>query len=165
MRTKIRQKVTLQFWRFFHMGHTYRVMLLCKTRFAKLYSLHVGTAQQLENEFCNLRPTLIPIDQPSYRHFPYYVTLYRCGGSDGYISPRYRACTPATSEEIKIKVRNLETSQFTEVIETNHTSCKPGCANKKEMCDTEMQVWNEQSCSCECRYPDGPPEACPERFK
>ena len=127
-----------------------------------------GTAQELttlENEFCNLRSTIIAIDQPSYRHFPYYVTLYRCGGSDGFTSPRYRTCVPATTKDVRIKVKNLETGEFTEIIEKNHTSCKPGCANKKAMCDTEMEAWSEQACRCECRYPNGPPQACPARFK
>ncbi|CAB3983760.1 Hypothetical predicted protein [Paramuricea clavata] len=130
--------------------------------------LRTGAAQEvieLKNELCNPRSTIIPIDQPSYRHFPYYVTLYRCGGSDGYTSPRYRTCVPATTKDVRIKVRNLDTSEFAEIIEKNHTSCKSACANNKAMCDAEMEAWNEQACRCECRYPDGPPQACPARFK
>ena len=149
------------------MAQKYRVRLLLQDSICnlRLYSLHLGTALQLENEFCDLRPILHPIDQPSYRYFPYIVTLYRCGGSDGYISLRYRTCTPATSEKVRISVRNLERGGFSEITVTNHISCKSGCTNEKEMCDTEMEAWNDMLCICECKYPNGPPQACPAQFK
>ena len=72
---------------------------------------------------------------------------------------------PATYDEIKIKLHNLENGQLTEINEKNHTSCKAGCTNKKELCDTQMETWDENSCACKCKYPDGPPGGCPVKFK
>ncbi|XP_028400537.1 vascular endothelial growth factor C-like [Dendronephthya gigantea] len=129
---------------------------------------HTGTAKVLtagDNEYCRPRPILISIDHPSYQYFPFFISLYRCGGSYNLNSPRASTCIPATIEDVTIRAQSLLKGQIKEFPEKNHTSCKRGCANKKEMCDKQMQVWNEKTCVCECKYPDGPPEPCPARFR
>lgn len=134
----------------------------------RFYFFLSGTAQEitnLRNEGCRIRPTLVAIDHPSYRRYPYYVTLYRCGGTVSFISPRFKTCVPKTAQDIKIRATNLETGEPVVIDEKNHTSCKDGCTNSKAMCDTEMEYWHEEKCRCECKYPNGPPTPCPARFK
>ena len=119
----------------------------------------------MPNEDCRPRPTLIAIGSPSFLFFPYYVTLHRCSGSIGYISPVAKTCVPDTTQVVRIRVNNLIRGGKQVLTKNNHTSCKPECTDKKEMCDEELEEWNEATCSCECKYPSGPPVPCPARFK
>ncbi|XP_046841524.1 uncharacterized protein LOC124435565 [Xenia sp. Carnegie-2017] len=118
-----------------------------------------------DNEFCGPKPTLISIDHPSYRHIPYYVTLYRCGGSVNYQSPSFKICAASKICDVSIQLRNLDTDQRKTIVEKNHTSCAPQCANNKSMCNLVLEEWNSRECTCDCKFPNGPPEPCPTRFK
>lgn len=102
--------------------------------------------------------TTVAIDEPSHRFYPYYIQLYQCQGSWNFESPNIKQCVATHSEPVKLTVYNtMRNWEVTEVTVRNHTSCAAKCKSNASQCDSQVQVWNDQSCKCKCLFQSSPP--------
>lgn len=120
----------------------------------------LGNAARVNNEFCRPRPTLVPIDNPDFKYFPYFVKLHRCGGSCDNIQPSVQSCIPLEYNEVSVTVQVVDTSEMRTIKEKNHTHCGCECVLSPEDCDFELEDWKPDTCQCKCRYSDAPPVPC-----
>lgn len=118
--------------------------------------------QGLQNVGCG-RPheTVVALD-PNHIYFPFFVKLHRCVGL-GHIHPfSFRHCVPESSgyEELNIEVYTKESDfkNTTTIKVQNHTSCVHECVAKAIDCHSSVEDWDEDDCTCQCRYPNGPPK-------
>lgn len=120
-----------------------------------------GTVAKLENQVCKPRPVLVEVSQPNDAttfRYPFYVTLYRCMGSCG-ANPFLARCGAAEIEPLQLRVAQIgwgnkqnEVSKSAKIVLLpvhNETRCNCECKNKVEGCN-RFQVWEENSCRCEC---------------
>lgn len=121
----------------------------------------------MDNEYCRARPTLVALDHPTYRFFPYFVMLHRCGGSCGTSQPTIRECVATEYNEVEIHVYIQSLGQTKKIKERNHTKCGHSCVAKPEDCNPKYQIWNEGNCKCECLFNNSDPPAgsCPVDHK
>ena len=110
--------------------------------------------------------TVVAVDSPAHRYYPFFVKLHRCLGSASLISPLIQHCVPKTSEELTVQVYSFGHSPSTITVR-NHTQCEPACVRTPDECDFTVEDWVENQCACKCKYPDGPPKelACKENFR
>ena len=127
---------------------------ITKWLFFSLYIVHV------ENEYCRPRPTLVAIDNPSYKFFPYFINLHRCGGSCDKIQPSVLSCVPTRSTEVPVTVQVVGTKRWTKISMQNHTSCGCECTLSPSQCDPIWENWKPDLCQCRCKYGDKPPKPC-----
>ena len=112
--------------------------------------------------------TVVALDPSNHAYYPFYVKLHRCMGSKGALSPKVRRCVPSGFEELNIPVYEpAKNYKRTNLLVKNHTSCTDECVASPEMCNLVLEKWDEESCTCQCMYPDEPPKehACKERFR
>lgn len=112
--------------------------------------------------------TVVALDPSNHAYYPFYVKLHRCMGSKGALSPNVRRCVPSGFEELNIPVYEpAKNYKRTNLLVKNHTSCTDECVASPEMCNLVLENWDEESCSCQCMYPDEPPKehACKKRFR
>ena len=112
--------------------------------------------------------TVVALDPSNHAYYPFYVKLHRCMGSKGALSPKVRRCVPSGFEELNILVYEpAKNYKRTNLLVKNHTSCTDECVASPEMCNLVLEKWDEESCTCQCMYPDEPPKehACKERFR
>ena len=112
---------------------------------------------------CRPRKVLIPLDDPHYQYFPFYIETHRCSGRCATLSPKTHECVAVTSNNISGNVFDVSTKTIKAVTIQNHTSCGCECVTKAEDC-TKNQLFDKSTCSCTCKYGDQPPTPCPERF-
>ncbi|XP_068679713.1 uncharacterized protein [Montipora foliosa] len=96
--------------------------------------------------------TTVPVDALQHRYFPYFVTLHRCQGSVKALNPQNVECVATVQRELKITVRSTKTWTETELRVMNHTTCGPACKTKPTECLQKVQIWNPDTCACECLY-------------
>ncbi|XP_031558273.1 vascular endothelial growth factor D-like [Actinia tenebrosa] len=115
---------------------------------------------------CDSRPTVVRVDEPQYRYYPFFVTLNRCDGSCS-THPGNQACKPIEEEEVKIELFHTSRNEAAQVVMTNHTRCKCKCVASFDSCHLELESWDPDNCRCICRYPHGPPQdlACKPGFR
>ena len=122
----------------------------------------------LSNIFCNVpQEEVIAIDPPNHGYYPFFVKLHRCAGSNGLISPSVQKCVATRFTEFPLTVHSISSDEVRTVTLTNHTGCGAECVTRPTQCDLEVQDWNENTCSCVCKYPDGPPQhkTCKDGFR
>lgn len=120
----------------------------------------LGHAVRVSNEFCRPRPTLVPIDNPEFKFFPYFVKLHQCGGSCDHIQPSVKSCIPLEDNEVSVTVQMVGTSEMRVIKVKNHTRCGCECVHGPENCDFELEEWKPDLCQCQCRNRDRPPVPC-----
>lgn len=120
----------------------------------------LGNSVHVENEYCRPRPTLVAIDKPNYKFFPYFINLHRCGGSCKKIQPSVRSCVPTQYTEVPVTVQVVGTKQWIEISMRNHTSCGCECTLSPSQCDPIWENWKPDLCQCRCKYGDKPPKPC-----
>lgn len=120
----------------------------------------LGNSVEVNNEFCKPRPTLVAIDNPDYKFFPYFVKLHRCGGSCDNVQPSVQSCTPLQYNEVPVTVQVIGTSETKVIKEKNHTRCGCECVISPDNCDLEFEDWRPDMCQCKCKYNDTPPVPC-----
>ena len=109
---------------------------------------------------CKPRKTLIPLDAPYYDQYPFFADVFRCAGGCTTFNPTFYHCVAKTTNNVSGQVISLSLGTQMTVVVENHTSCDCACAKSATQC-TENGVWNEDQCSCLCKYPNGPPSPCP----
>ena len=114
----------------------------------------------MNNEFCKPRPTLVAIDHPNYKFFPYFVKLHRCGGSCEDLQPSVQSCIPLQYNEVNIEVQLVGSSAANVIKEKNHTRCGCECVIKPDQCNLDLEDWRPEKCQCKCKYNDTTPETC-----
>ena len=115
---------------------------------------------KVNNEFCKPRPTLVAIDNPDYKFFPYFVKLHRCGGSCDNVQPSVQSCTPLQYNDVPVTVQVIGTSETKIIKEKNHTRCGCECVISPDECDSKFEYFRQDMCQCKCRYDDTPPVPC-----
>ncbi|KAJ7374008.1 hypothetical protein OS493_009336 [Desmophyllum pertusum] len=120
----------------------------------------LGNSVRINNEFCSPRPSLVPIDNPNYKYFPYFVKLHRCGGSCDTIQPSVQSCIPLQYEEVPVTVKVVGTLETKIIKEKNHTRCGCECVISQDNCNLEFEDWRPDLCQCQCKYGDTPPKPC-----
>jgi len=120
----------------------------------------LSNSVQIGNEYCRPRPTLVPIDNPNYKFFPYFVKLHRCGGSCDTIQPSVQSCIALQFTEVPVTVQVVGTKKTKTIIERNHTRCGCECVISPSDCNLELEEWRPDLCQCRCKYGDKPPVPC-----
>lgn len=129
----------------------------------------------LDSAPCAPRPAVVEVPQPvdsSSFYFPFFVTLYRCGGACNE-RPFETSCQPEDKEDLNLVVSQVGWSsaetelkkiseEFTAVRVTNHTLCSCGCKVKPTDCDNRTQQYSKEQCSCQCKPR---PLPCPSNFR
>lgn len=115
---------------------------------------------RVKNEFCRPRPTLVAIDSPNYKFFPYFVKLHRCGGSCDNVQPSVKSCIPLQWKVVNVTVQVVGTSATQVIQEQNHTRCGCDCVMTPDKCNFELEDWKPDTCQCKCKYRDTPPVPC-----
>lgn len=119
-----------------------------------------GNSVHVNNEFCRPRPTVVAIDDPNYKFFPYFVKLHQCGGSCNMIQPSVQSCVPLQFTEVPVTVQVVGTNKMKTVIKRNHTRCGCECVINPSDCDLDLEDWRPDLCQCKCKYGDTPPVPC-----
>lgn len=120
----------------------------------------LGHAVRLGNELCRPRPTLVPIDDPEFKFFPYFVKLHQCGGSCDHIQPSVKSCIPLEYDEVSVTVQVVGTDEMRTTQVKNHTRCGCECVHGPKDCDLELEEWKPDLCQCQCRNRDRPSVPC-----
>ncbi|KAL9980734.1 hypothetical protein ACROYT_G009370 [Oculina patagonica] len=120
----------------------------------------LGNSVHVNNEFCSPRPTLVAIDNPNYKFFPYFVKLHRCGGSCDNVQPSVQSCVPLQYNEVPVTVQVIGTSATKVIMEKNHTRCGCECVISPDDCNLDLEDWRPDICQCKCKYTDTPPVPC-----
>ena len=129
---------------------------------------HIVLFSQLakfDNELCKPRSTLVAIDKPSFKFFPYFVKLDRCGGSCNDIQPSIKSCVPLQYNEVSVSVKMVSTGETKIIKERNHTHCGCQCVITIDDCNLELEDWKQELCQCKCRFGDKPPTPCRDGFR
>lgn len=139
------------------------IYVLCFSFLDLVYSQKSGKAM------CEPRLTVISLEKefPTKDLFPFFVQVYRCGGSC-YIHPSDQKCSALTTNKIKIHgLFDRVNSKAVTVTITNHTSCACACVKSLMDCRLELEDWKQNQCRCSCKYPNGPPKdlACKAGFR
>lgn len=132
-------------------------------------SIAAQNTKNLQNVFCGVpQETVIEVDPSNHGYFPFYVKLHRCMGSKGTVSPTLRRCVASSFQEFNVQVHErAKNYQPTTLTLRNHTTCTHECVASADNCDFTLEDWDENSCACNCRFPDGPPKelACKKGFR
>lgn len=123
-------------------------------------------SDKIDNECCRPRPTLVAIDNPNFKFFPYFVKLNRCGGSCDRIKPTVKSCISLQFREVPVTVQVVGTEEMTTIKERNHTQCGCECVIGFEDCNLEFEEWRPDLCQCKCKYgKKGPQKPCDNGFR
>lgn len=108
--------------------------------------------------------SVVAVDSPTHRYYPFFVKLHRCLGSEYLISPLIRRCVPKTYVELNVQVYQIHGRGMSTITVRNHTKCEPACVRTPDECNPILENWDEKRCACNCKYPYGPPKelACKE---
>lgn len=120
---------------------------------------------KFDNELCKPRSTLVAIDKPSFKFFPYFVKLDRCGGSCNDIQPSIKSCVPVKYNEVSVSVKMVSTGETKIIKERNHTHCGCQCVITLADCNLELEDWRPDLCQCKCKFGDKPPTPCRDGFR
>ena len=120
---------------------------------------------KFDNELCKPRSTLVAIDKPSFKFFPYFVKLDRCGGSCNNIQPSIKSCVPLQYNEVSVSVKMVSTGETKIIKERNHTHCGCQCVITLDDCNLELEDWRPELCQCKCKFGDKPPTPCRDGFR
>ena len=107
---------------------------------------------------------MTPIDAPRHQYYPFFVSVYRCSGGCSTNSPNTYHCSATTWNNVTGTVFDLQTSTQKVLTVLNHTSCECTCVAKAKDC-SENELYDEDTCSCQCKYQDEPQVGCPARFR
>lgn len=113
---------------------------------------------------CAARKVVTPIDAPRHQYYPFFVSVYRCSGGCSTNSPNTYHCSATTWNNVTGTVFDLQTSTQKVLTVLNHTSCECTCVAKAKDC-SENELYDEDTCSCQCKYQDEPQVGCPARYR
>ena len=118
----------------------------------------------LENVECGQpHESVVALDSPDHKYYPFFVKLHRCLGSASLTSPLIQRCVPKAYVELNVQVYQIDHGMSTITVR-NHTKCEPACVRSPDECDLIWEDWDKEQCACNCKYQNGPPKelACKE---
>ena len=104
------------------------------------------------NQKCMARPKILDVNEGvgEALFYPYNVLVNKCSGSCNTLdNPIEKLCVPNVIKGLNMKVCNF----LTMLNETRnvlwHESCKSVCKLNSSVCNNK-QVWNDDTCRCDC---------------
>ena len=105
------------------------------------------------NQECKPRPKILDVNEGigEALFYPYNVLVTKCSGSCNTLDdPMARICVPNIIKNVNIKVYNflMRLNETRNVLW--HESCKCLCRLNSSVCKNSKQIWNSDTCKCDC---------------